>query len=127
MSTVIAAHIFTALAVIGACFMLALAAGMPWGMLTMGGKFPGRLPIYMRVIVIVQMFLILAFALVVLIRAGVVLPDSLPISRMLVWGVVAYNVLGVIVHIITPSRWERIVWLPVIVLLLISSVVVATS
>lgn len=127
MNPIIAAYVFTAFIVILTLFMIALAAGMPWGILTMGGKFPGRLPIYMRVVCIFQILLFSSLALVVLIRAGVVAPDWLPLSKTLIWGVVVYNVLGVIVHIITPSRWERIVWLPVIVLLLISSVVVTIS
>ena len=127
MSTVLAAHVFTALVVIGAIFQLALAVGMPWGTLTWGGRFPGRLPVYMRGVCIVSMFLLLALALVVSIRAGVVLSDWLPISRTLVWGVVAYSALGVVANAITPSRWERIVWLPVAVLLLTCSMVVAAS
>jgi hypothetical protein len=122
-----AAHVFTALAVLGAVFQAALAVGMPWGRLTWGGKFTGQLPGYMRVVAVVSMALLLAFAVVVAVCAGVLWPSWQPRSRALIWGVVAYCGLGVVANALTPSRWERLLWLPVVSAMLACSVVVALS
>jgi hypothetical protein len=53
------------------------------------------------------------------------LPGWEPVSRTLVWGVVAYCVLGVLANALTPSRWERIIWLPVVSGMLLCSILVA--
>ncbi len=121
----VAALLFAALAAVVAGFQVALAAGMPWGELTWGGRFPGRLPGYMRGVAALSTVLMLGFALVVAVRAGVLLPGWEPVSRALVWGVVAYCVLGVLANALTPSRWERIIWLPVVSVLLLCSLVIA--
>jgi hypothetical protein len=81
----------------------------------------------MRGVAIFSAALILGFGLVVAVRAGFLLPQWQPISTYLVWGIVAYFVLGVVAHLFTPSRWERIIWLPVIVVMLVSSMIVALS
>jgi hypothetical protein len=125
MTTAVAAYVFTALVVVVAAFQVALAMGMPWGELTWGGRFPGRLPGYMRGGAVASAALLLGSALVVGARAGVFLPQWEPISRTAVWGVVAYCALGVLANAITPSRRERAVWLPVALVLLVCSVLVA--
>jgi len=119
-----AAIVFSALALVVAVFQLGLAAGMPWGNLTWGGKFPGRLPGYMRLVALLSSILLVAFAFIVSIRAGILWREWQPISRMLIWLVVAYCALGVVANAATPSRWERRVWLPVVLAMLVSSVVV---
>jgi hypothetical protein len=123
----IAAHLFTVLGIITSGFQIALAAGAPWGHLTMGGRFPGQLPSRMRGVAVLSAVLLIAFVLVAETRAGVMLIEWQPISRVLVWGVVAYCSLGVLANAITPSRGERMIWLPVVLLLLICSVIVATG
>jgi len=122
-----AAHIFSTLTVAAIFFEIALAAGMPWGEFAWGGKYPGVLPTDMRIASVVQAFLLLAFVLVVLIRVGIVFPAWQPISKKLVWAVVAYCALGVIANAITPSFWERIIWLPVLTICFASSFVVAKA
>lgn len=127
MISTVAAQIFTALVFLVVIFQAALAVGMPWGKLTWGGRFPGQLPGYMRGVAIISTVLLIAFALVVVIRAGALLPEGQPVSRKLVWVVVAYCVFGVLANTFTPSRWERIVWLPVVLTMLICSLIVAMS
>jgi hypothetical protein len=127
MIVTISAYIFMVLASVVFLFQVALAAGAPWGEITMGGRFPGQLPPRMRGVAIFSAALILGFGLVVAVRAGFLLPQWQPISTYLVWGIVAYFVLGVVAHLFTPSRWERIIWLPVIVVMLVSSMIVALS
>ncbi len=91
----------------------------------MGGAHQGVLPIAMRRVVAVSMLLLVFLALVVLTRANVVFPDLLGVARVLIWFVVAYCGLGVGLHIITPSYWERVLWLPHVVGLLSCSLLVA--
>jgi hypothetical protein len=110
-----------------ASFQIALAWGAPWGRLTWGGKFTGRLPGHMRLVAVLSMILLLAFAVIVAVRAGLVWPHRMPLSRNLIWGVVAYCALGVIGNALTSSPWERIVWLPVVLVMLGCSIVVAVS
>ena len=71
--------------------------------------------------------LLIVFALVVEVRAGVVAAPWQTLSRSLIWLVVAYCGLGMIANAITPSKWERILWLPVVLVLLFTSLRVATS
>lgn len=127
MISTFAAYVFAALTATAILFQLALAAGMPWGIFAWGGKFPGRLPGYMRIASVASSLLLLTLGGVVLARAGIALPNWQLSSQTLVWAVVAYCALGVIANAITPSPRERIIWLPVTLLLLASSIVVATG
>jgi hypothetical protein len=126
-SATVAAAVFAALVVIVIAFQLALAAGMPWGTLTWGGRYPGVLPPRMRAVALVSAILLAAFAAIVGARAGLVLPAWQSAARVLVWVVVVYSALGVVANTITPSRRERRLWLPVVGVMLICSLIVATS
>ena len=126
MNAELAAHVFTGFTLIVIAFQFALAAGMPWGHLTWGGRFPGQLPARMRGMAIFSAVLLAVFALIVESRAGILWPGW-GAAKTLIWSVVAYSAVGVVANAATPSRWERIVWLPVVLILLVCSVVVATS
>ena len=120
-----AALVFVSLALFVAAFQIALALGAPWGPLTWGGRFPGRLPAAMRGVAVGSALLLSAFAAIVAVRAGMMFPAWQPISRVLIWVVVGYCALGVIANAATPSRWERRIWLPVVLVMLASSLLVA--
>jgi hypothetical protein len=108
-------------------FQIALVLGAPWGDLTWGGKFSGQLPGTMRGAAMFSATLLLCFVVIVETRAGVLFPAWTPISRILIWMVVAYCALGVVANAITPSYWERIIWLPVVSLMLVCSLIVALN
>jgi hypothetical protein len=127
MAVTISVYSFMILVGLVVLFQAALVAGMPWGEITMGGRFPGKLPARMRVAAAFSAVLALVFGLIVAVRAGLLLPQWQPLSFSLVWVVVVYFALGVIVHILTQSRWERIIWLPVVAAMLISSIAIALS
>jgi hypothetical protein len=127
MRTAIAAFIFLAVTSVTVVFQLALAAGAPWGKLTWGGKFAGRLPPSMRAVAMFSALLLAAFGMVVAIRAGLVARQWARPSRTLIWVVVLYCVVGAIANAVTPSRWERRIWLPVVLVMLATVVVVAVS
>lgn len=75
MSAAVAARVFAGLVAVVGLFQLALAVGAAWGVLAMGGSFPGALPPAMRAAAVVQAAVLAAAALVVLARAGVMLPS----------------------------------------------------
>lgn len=76
-----AAHVFNALVVVVILFQIALAFGVSWGELTWGGKFPGVLPAHMRGVCNLSALLLIAFALVVSVSAGLLLPSWQQISK----------------------------------------------
>jgi hypothetical protein len=121
----IAAWVFGVLLAGLALFQLALAAGAPWGSLAMGGRYPGRFPPPMRVAALVQIAIYGLMAAVVFVRAGMLLPDLLEVSRIAVWAVVGLSAVAVVLNLITPSKWERRLWAPVALMLLATSLVVA--
>jgi hypothetical protein len=108
-------------------FQIALAIGAPWGSYAMGGAFPGQFPPELRVAAVVQAVILGLLALVVLSRAGVALPKWSKSSRWLIWLVVAFSGLSLILNTITPSAGERAIWMPVALIMVISSLIVALS
>jgi len=121
----IAALFYAIISLAVVAFQVALAAGVPWGAFAMGGAFPGQYPPALRVAALVQAVLLLALAVVVLARAGVLLPGWSRVSRWLIWFVVAFAALSFVLNLITPSAGERAIWAPVTFLMLISSGIVA--
>lgn len=127
MTTAVAAHFFTVLIFPVICFQVALAVGVPWGAVTLGGKYPGVLPLNKRWIPLVSTVLLTFFVLIVEARSGYWLPEWEAFSRTAVWFVVGYCLLGILANSITPSKWERIIWLPIVTLAFVCSLVVALS
>jgi len=123
----VAALVFAVVAGGVVAFQFALALGAPWGAYAMGGSFPGRFPTPLRVAAVVQAVAIGLLALVVLSDAGVVLPDISRGFPWLVWVPVAVSGLAVVLNAISRSAGERRIWVPVAVVLLVSSLVVALT
>ncbi|MBX3013482.1 MAG: hypothetical protein KF832_18320 [Caldilineaceae bacterium] len=120
----IAALIYAMLTLGIVLFQLALALGAPWGAYAMGGAFPGQLPLPMRFVAVVQAFLLLLLAGVVLARAGVALLRWSQAAQRLIWVVVTIAALSLFLNLLTPSAGERMIWAPMALVLLLSSVVV---
>ena len=125
--TTIAALVFALAAAGVVAFQLALALGAPWGTYAMGGAFPGRFPPPLRVAAVVQATVIGLLAVVVFSDAGLVLRDLADGFPWLVWVPVAVSALAVVLNAISRSSGERRIWVPVTLVLLVSSLVVATS
>ena len=125
--TAAAALIFALAAAGVVAFQLALALGAPWGAYAMGGAYPGRFPAPLRVAAVVQGVVIGLLAVVVLSDAGLALPDLALGLPWLVWVPVAVSALGVVLNTISRSPGERRIWVPVTIVLLVSSLVVATG
>jgi hypothetical protein len=106
-------------------FQVALAAGAPWGSYAMGGKFPGRYPAAMRAAAIGQAALLALVAVIVLSKAQLALPSISTTLPSLIWLAVAFSAVSLVLNAITPSSGERMVWVPVAVVMLVSSLAVA--
>ncbi len=108
-------------------FQVALALGAPWGAYAMGGRYPGRYPPAMRLTALGQAVLIALLAVIVLSKAGLILPSVSQSLPSLIWLVVAFSGVSVVLNAITPSAGERRIWLPVAVVMLVTSLIVALS
>ena len=127
MRTALAAKVFLALTCMVVAFQLGLAAGAPWGELTMGGAVHGQLPARMRATAFGSAVLLTVFGAIVAARARLAFPRWRRASRWLIWVVAAYSIVGVVLNARTPSPRERILWWPVAVVLAVCSVIVARA
>lgn len=108
-------------------FQIALAAGVPWGSYAMGGKFPGKLPPAMRVVALFQVIVLAVLALIALSKSGNLLPSWYPFANTAIWFVVVFSVIATVMNLITRSKWERRIWAPVSLFMLISSINIAIN
>lgn len=120
-----AAIVFSALSIFVILFQLALVFGAPWGEWTLGGKWRGALPARVRLIPIVSIVIIAFFVAIVLARAGIALLPWSDLSQQGIWFVVAYCALGVVANSATPSKRERRLWVPVLLVMLSLSLYLA--
>jgi hypothetical protein len=122
-----AALLFTLIAV-GVCiFQLALVLGAPWGRFTLGGRWKDRLPPKIRFIPAASLILLGFFCLVILARVELAFVALYQLSHSFIWFVVFYCAFGSFANAITPSKSERDLWVPVVLLMLVLSLIVATS
>jgi len=120
------AIIFTVFTFIVIIFQGCLAAGVPWGKASMGGKYPGKYPPKMRVVAVLNMLILAFIAAVVLSEANLMFLQLNKISGIGIWAIVIFFAIGTIMNTITPSKIERI-WAPVALIQLITSLIVAIS
>ena len=120
-----AAVVFAIASAIVIAFQAALALGAPWGAYAMGGAYPGRLPGPARVASVVQALLIGVLAVGVLSTADLVVPGLAETLPWLAWLAVAFSAVSTVLNAITRSAVERRTWLPVAVVMLLSSLIVA--
>lgn len=125
--TRMAAYAYLALTVLVVAFQTALLFGAPWGAYTMGGGNPGRLPAPARAAVAVQAALLVFFGCVVVARAGIALTGFAGPSQWLAWLAVVVLSLSLIGNLLSPSRGERLIWVPVLTVMLISIVLIAAD
>ena len=125
--TSISAFVFCMVAIVVSLLQVSLALGAPLGGFAMGGRFEGRFPTRLRLAAVFQLFLVIASAVVVLIRAELYFASSYDLSRSLIWCVVALFSVSLVLNSITPSRKERLLGVPLAAALFTSSLYVALS
>ena len=108
-------------------FQIALALGAPWGAYAMGGRYPGRLPPVMRLSAVFQAVLLIMLALVVLSAAGLIATSLAADFPSLIWVPVGISAISVTLNAMSRSPGERRIWVPVGLVLLGSSLVVALT
>ena len=114
-----------ALAVV-ALFQLALVLGAPMGEYAFGGQHSGKLPTRFRIGSLVSIGLYLGIAGHVAAQLGLVqklLPDALNTAAN--WAIVGLMLVSLIMNGISRSKKERDLWVPVALLLVTSSFIVA--
>lgn len=121
-----AAYVLVVVQTCVALFQLALVFGAPMGEYTLGGQNPGKLPRNLRIASAVSMMVNLAIAGHYLAQTGsltTLLPRDL--NQIANWALVGFNILGLIMNSISRSKKERQMWVPVLLLTVACSVIVA--
>lgn len=125
MIVTVSAIIFTLFSAVLVLFQIGLTLGLPWGEASMGGKFPGKYPPKMRIVSLINCFVLSFIAVVILIKADMLFPHYKPFSNTAIYFVVGFYSIATVLNIITPSKIERKIWAPVATLLLITGIIVA--
>lgn len=118
----VAAVVAAGLYAVVAAFQLAVVAGAPWGALTQGGNVDGALPAAGRVLAAGSAVVVTVFALVLLARVGLGPLRRRRWTDVVAWVAAAYAVVAVVLNAASPSAAERALWLPVALLLAVSTV-----
>ena len=107
-------------------FQIGLALGAPMGEYAFGGQHPGRLPTRYRVASAISVLVYLGIAGHYLAQIGVLETLLAPnLNSIANWALVGFNALGLIMNSISRSVKERKMWVPVLLLMLVCSVVIA--
>lgn len=120
-AAILAITIFLALAI----FQFLLFLGLPWGFLSYGGFYEGKLPWSLRLASLVAILIFLASSYFVSIQAGLV--QDVPLASWAVpslWvliGFLAFNTVG---NLTSKSKWERLVMTPLSLIAVICLLVV---
>lgn len=122
----VSAIVFVVLTGIVIIFQGCLAAGVPWGEASMGGRYPGKYPPKMRIVAVVNIFLLGFITSIVLSEAELLFPKLNPISSIGIWVIAVFFLIGTIMNSITPSKIERI-WAPVAAIQLITCLIIALN
>jgi hypothetical protein len=120
----VSAILFTVLTGVVIIFQGCLAAGLPWGEASMGGKYPGKYPPKMRVVAVVNMLVLAFIAAIVLSEAHLLFPQLNSFSRIAIWVISVFFLASTIMNAISPSKKERF-WTPVALIQLITCLIVA--
>jgi hypothetical protein len=122
MSAQTLAFAYAALATFPIAMQLAVALGAPLGRFTVGGRFPGRLPVPWRWLALLQAGILLAMSCAVLDRSGAI---TLGLPAYGFWLALAMTGLTTIANAISPSRPERLLWTPVLLTMSAAAIGVA--
>ncbi|WP_300583840.1 hypothetical protein [Marivita sp.] len=122
--TVQIAHLYATAMLAIAFFQIALILGAPLGRYTQGGQHEGALPLSGRIIAAVSIPIALFQGLAILSAAGF---PGLGWPVWTGWVAFAVTVVSTVLNWITPSKPERAVWGPIMLVLSAMALVVLTA
>jgi cytochrome bd-type quinol oxidase subunit 2 len=122
--TVQIAHLYGTACLAIVFFQIALIAGAPLGRYTQGGTHDGALPMSGRIIALVSIPVVLFQGLAILSAAGF---PGLGWPTWTGWVAFAVQVVSTVLNWITPSKPERAVWGPVMLVMAAMALVVLTA
>ncbi len=108
------AHLFATGCLAIVFFQIALIAGAPLGEYTQGGQTSGALPLRGRIIAAISIPILLFCGVAILSAAGF---PGLDWPRKAGWFALAIMVISAILNWITPSKKERAVWGPIMLVM----------
>lgn len=120
------AYIFIVLSIVIIVFQIFLVLGAPLGEYTLWGKFPGKLPNKMRSAAVFQILILFVFNLIVISKSGIGLQAYYDISRIGIWGVFVFFIIGSIMNLFSPSKKEKLIMSPLNIIALICAYMVAS-
>ena len=112
--------------IVVALFQLALVLGAPMGEYAFGGQNKGKLPTRLRISSAFSFVLLLAGAGHYFAQAGVfqqLAPGA--INTVANWVLVGFFAIGLVMNAISRSKKERQMWVPVLLLSVVLSIIVA--
>lgn len=120
------AHLYATVCLAIVFFQIALIGGAPLGRWTQGGQVSGALPLSGRIVAAVSIPVVVFQALALLAAAGF---PGLDWPRWTGWVALGVSVISMVLNGITPSREERAVWFPVMIVMvgLAGYVMIVTS
>ncbi|WP_439122890.1 hypothetical protein [Marivita sp.] len=122
--TVQIAHLYATATVAIAFFQIALIAGAPLGRYTQGGQHDGALPLSGRIIAAVSIPVVLFQGIAILSAAGF---PGLGWPAWTGWAAFGVQVVSTVLNWITPSKPERALWGPVMLVMSAMALVVLTA
>ncbi|MEK4063969.1 MULTISPECIES: hypothetical protein [Paenibacillus] len=121
-----AAKLSTLLFMIIALIQLLLTFGLPWGEITMGGRYKGKLPGKLRLFSLLSVFILLFFSAVSLQHAGVLASGfSFHFTSIFIWIIAVYLGLNTFANLFSKSPKEKCIMTPLAGIAFLSVLTVA--
>jgi hypothetical protein len=125
---VIAALILFFIQLLVAVFQWTLVLGAPLGEYTLGGQSKGKLPKKLRIASLITMLVNMGIAGHYLAQAGGLRPLlNTELNEIANWALVGFFSIGLAMNSISRSKKERNLWVPVLIVSLICSILVAAG
>lgn len=117
----VAGVVYSFLIIILVVFQMALASGAALGAFTMGGRYPGQLPPYLRQAAAIQAMILTTMGLSVADRSGILDLNWYPLIFWVATGLTALTALG---STVTASKAERLAFAPITIAMLACVIII---
>ncbi len=125
MIVIIAAILLIILFIIMSVFQFLLVLGLPLGHLAYGGKYK-KLPTKLRIMSVVAIGIFIFSSIIVLERVELIkIFNNQMVSLVTVWILAVYFTLGVLMNIMSRSKWEKRIMTPIAIVITLCCFIVA--